>query len=411
VSHINIRHREYPVPLAQDGHRKGSHGYDSALRGCPTWFDVIIDDVGKYKTITFEASFKYEVSEVSPDEWRQHSRIGIWTAVKDSPSVVNVSTRSDAYPHGKQSNFSILLNDWRFGKDAQIVFQLEDTHSEDKIGLSLCAVPFFHARDKTDAKTDVTLTLRGIERGDHHSTFIEEEIIHFNPDTRKTNTDEQIELSIFDKYGAFQLEGDGNSVHPKQLYTAMALKQLLDQNGDKGVDVGYIGTDTTENLRSIIRQLKTNTSFDNVRKLVVYYHEGWDEKINKKFPLIRLKAENSGDKFELDFVKLPTDGTVPDEAKPVDIIISTYVTPWAMNDDKNKRQYSELIQKLLSKENSKLISVDPESSEKVIRSYTEYFNLQDMYVGELGLKNIHEPFDDSNNVVDCTIWAMRGVNE
>ena len=63
----------------------------------------------------------------------------------------------------------------------------------------------------------------------------------------------------------------------------------------------------------------------------------------------------------LEFIKIPEDGSLPSDAKPVDFTIATYVTPWAMSDEKNKSQYSELISTLLNKEKAKLISVDPES--------------------------------------------------
>ena len=44
----------------------------------------------------------------------------------------------------------------------------------------------------------------------------------------------------------------------------------------------------------------------------------------------------------------------------MDYIISTYVTPWAISNERNKSQYVELLQELMAKSGSKLISVDPE---------------------------------------------------
>ena len=84
-----------------------------------------------------------------------------------------------------------------------------------------------------------------------------------------------------------------------------------------------------------------------------------------------------------------------------------------MSDDKNRTQYSGLINTLLNKENAKLICVDPESSSKIIRSYYHGdYNLDTMYKDELNLKP--EPnasrLHAENMVVDCTVWKKKVID-
>ena len=55
-----------------------------------------------------------------------------------------------------------------------------------------------------------------------------------------------------------------------------------------------------------------------------------------------------------------TEDGVTIEAKPVDFTIATYVTPWAMSDEKNKSQYSELIIPYSTKKKQNSSHSDPE---------------------------------------------------
>ena len=118
----------------------------------------------------------------------------------------------------------------------------------------------------------------------------------------------------------------------------------------------------------------------------------------------------SGGLFDIEFNELPKDKTPLKNVEPVDYVIATYVTPWAMADDENKQQYSSLITDLLNKTNAKLISVDPENSSKVIRSYSENFTLQDMYANQLNLKPAGGCEIRDDMVVNWTIWKRKEVD-
>jgi hypothetical protein len=412
MGRIELRHSEFPVPLGTEGHLMGPYGYLSAQKGCPTWFRVDITSVEKYQDIILEASFRYKPSETNPHEHRHKSRIGIWTAVKDSPSLVDVASRNDEYTHGESKDFKLLLDEWRFGQDAQIAFHLNKTSLHSTIKLALCSVPFFHATEGKNASTQVHLSLSGMMKGDLHYTLVDEKIVTFNRDDDARKIQPRTEINLFKEFGALEIGGEGNSIHPKQLYTARALSQELSDNDAETVDIAYIGTDTTENLRSIIRRFKHDSIFSKVSNLTVYFKEGWDTALMEKFPNLELTEDLGGQKFSLKFIKLPKDGTIPEETIPVDYILSTYVTPWAMELDDdgkktNREQYIELIHSLLGKEKSRLISVDPQDSSKAIRASCDVTNLQNLYLKDLDLK-LHDSVDSGEDmVVDCKIWKRK----
>ena len=79
-------------------------------------------------------------------------------------------------------------------------------------------------------------------------------------------------------YGAFNLTGEGNSVHPKQVYTCQHIADTIKKDfpENEEIKIGYIG-DTTENLRSVIRMLTSDASLaQKAYKLYVFYDEKWD---------------------------------------------------------------------------------------------------------------------------------------
>ena len=93
---------------------------------------------------------------------RHLSRVGIWTAVKDRPSIINESSRGDRFPHGISEHFSILLDEWKFGREAQIQpLKCVGTGQYGAIQLALCAMPFFMPSDEI---TSLNITLQGMKK-------------------------------------------------------------------------------------------------------------------------------------------------------------------------------------------------------------------------------------------------------
>lgn len=290
------------------------------------------------------------------------------------------------------------------------MFNVSKTDSNSEINLMLGAMPYFLTRDK---KAVCELNIRIFAR--KKDSFHEEEIDYEKKITFKLKEnqtfDENIELEIMERLGAYHTEGVGYSVHPKQLYTDIALREQIESTSPNDIEIAYIGTDTFENLLSMIRRFKREDFYrTKLRKLTIYYTEAWDEKIMRKYPNLRLDPKISDGHFNVEFRKLPKNGNKLQWVKPVDYVLATYVTPWAM-DENNKSQYSSLIHDLLNKNNSFLISVDPENSSKVIRSHSEHFNLQELYVDELNLKNVNASDTNESMVVNWNVWKLRRVDQ
>ena len=92
------------------------------------------------------------------------------------------------------------------------------------------------------------------------------------------------------------------------------------------------------------------------------------------------------------------------QSKPCDIIISTYVSPWAGLYD---QLYQELLTNLMS-ETSFLLSVDPQSSEKSVRlPLTGPINNQILYGSILSLILAKPPVTKENLAVEWTVWKRR----
>ena len=118
----------------------------TAIRGTPTWIPIELKSLDGYHEIVLEASFHYEATDENPDEYRDRSRVGIWTAVKDAPMVASIASQSDSYSHGDQENVQIILNEWRFGKIPKLHLRFQ-TRCNTQISHSLFVQFHFSMRE------------------------------------------------------------------------------------------------------------------------------------------------------------------------------------------------------------------------------------------------------------------------
>lgn len=412
VGRISLTRNEFVVPPEDEDNNDVNlvdplNNFAIALRGTATWFQVQLDELAEYHEILLEAFFDYKATREKPQEYRDRGRIGIWTATKDVSISTDVSSTGNTYDHGDVQGIQLLLNEWNFGKRSKISFKIQKIDQDSRIQLAVCAIPFFHVEKQPH--TELTLKLSGMkEVGGIYETVMKKHVT-FKLDRDVTPTPpSRKEIEFLQDLGAFNLDGAGNSVHPKQLFTTRTLKKQLER-AKNPVKLAYIGTDTTENLRSLIRLIKTQVQLtEKVDSLDIYYTEEWDEQIMGQYPGLEFDESCAGD-FELNLKKLPMDGTLPENVHSVDFVLSTYVTPWAMADNQNKTQYMDLVKKLLGAPSSRLISVDPSTSIKAIRSTCKYFTLQDMYKEELGLQLVKSEHAGNDMVVDCKIWRPKSA--
>ena len=57
------------------------------------------------------------------------------------------------------------------------------------------------------------------------------------------------------------IDGVGNSIHPKQVFTIKGIEKAIENIHKPKFGIAYIGVDTSENLRSIIRFQKVEINY------------------------------------------------------------------------------------------------------------------------------------------------------
>lgn len=444
---------QFEVPKADYGHVPQNEKYPSAVAGESVWLPIMIEgkDLSNLNTLTIialygesrENEFKKYTRADGSDDWRERSRVGIWTAVKDSSKqIVSVNDyaraqNSNAFPHGVIENCSVRIDNWDFGNQATIMIDVSDTEfdNDERLTLSLCAMPYFLERDQPNATCTLKIQLQGQITGSPNQV-LGEHLVKFQRNDDIINDKTQIEITQLVELGALEKNGEGNSIHPKQLLTSRALVSEVQKVADeKSVNIAYIGTDTTENFSSLIRTVKNQIS-DRIETIRVYYTETWDEEILKTYQnLLQAAKTISGGKFNLEFEKIPSkrcdecsgsdfikngddwvcedcnsrDYTLPlpDNIESADFTVATYVTPWAINTE-TEDQYIRMLNQLLGDDESKLISVDPKTGNKSVRSWCSKFNLSDIYKKKLQLKST--PINElQNQTVDAIVWRKKKV--
>ena len=176
---------------------------------------------------------------------------------------------------------------------------------------ALCAIPYFEKRKNPNPVCELHLTIHPTKKGSMQSGIPEEEKIIFQLHNNIRTSTIDDELKLLDEFGAFSLDGNGNSVHPKQLFTSREVVKQIEQSENMNLNLAYIGTDTTENLRSLLRSLKENKSVaKKIDTMYLYYTEGWDDNLNDKFPGIVIDESVTSDLFNLQFIKIPEDGSI-----------------------------------------------------------------------------------------------------
>jgi hypothetical protein len=382
-----------------------------AQQGRPIWTILGIDVDNSYRDITLTAEFDYAPGPKNPLEQRQNSKIGIWLPVEDKVSKRTFAQYEEDYKLWGKKNTYAKLSKWTFGRKATVEITIDETQDDNFVQkLALCVCPWFPKA--YDEGCELTLTLHGRKFGAMRKSEIFRDKISFIIDEEGPEYEEDTEemLRLFFDLKAFEISGNGNSLHPKQLYTIEGLKNCLGRFEHKSVEIAYIGTDTTENLRSLIRTLTTDFELaGKIKSMDVYYTKYWDKPLLDRFPeSIRINEKSSKNLFDLNLIELPEDESLPSDVKSAHIIVSTYVTPWVLEHETNLSQYKSLLTNLMDKESSILLTVDPSCSEYIIRDNLtdELQKVRDLYVEELDLKG-NPVNEEINKIADTVIWRKR----
>ncbi len=336
-----------------------------------------------YSEYILEAKFDYDRNHVNYTEYRHKSRVGLWVPINDYETKDRIGTYH--YSVNDMPSVQVDVKDWEFGKTAKL--NLINTGGEKStvlIPISVCAVPFFN-RDKDSCRLNITLWGKNEHAGNHDK--LQENTINFRIDeTQPMKSDENINLlNKWSGWGVFADRGTGNCIHPKQIITLRSLEHALGQFKEKkDLKIAYIGPDTTENLRAVIRHLRLH-SHGKVAQLTVYYTPEWDDHWVQEFTNLHPINDMNIGRIEYKFESLSEEDDGLD-VDPHDITICTYVSPWIQAKDYST--HKARIDRLLDGEDSILLSIDPEDSGSIVRNaISGRINLDLLYKQILKLKS------------------------
>lgn len=290
----------------------------------------------------------------------EYSCVGIWTSSEDYHSNANIGPRV----HGITNGIFLEPESWKFGNEASLTLHKANEYSL-KAGLdvSILCRPY-------DLTNDIKVEVRLHSKYQGERTdLLYSEIFEFSKkkkDTRKDIYKMKEDYEIFHNYEAYVVSGKGNIVHPKQICTIQGIEYCLKEIQSKQISITYIGTDTSENLTSILRWLKESGNWNRIESFHILYTDKWDSKFLDFLP------DYHPAKIQSPQVKC--EKITPNLVKNLDesdITIATYVTPFVdrgdPSDNKDIGEYGNMLNRLLGK-NSMLLSVDPISVESSVKS-------------------------------------------
>ena len=367
------------------------------------WLDLcleISDEI--FETIEIEASL------VPGEGGCNGGYIGFWTPTSDMLAK-NMPEKSFQYLYNETDNLFVDCKTWTFGKNAKL--NLKNNGSEkqiETIHFSVLARPIFIGKNESfKIKFNINV--------DNKTTNTQE--FEFSRGKEIIPSDKvslmKIEYERFERYDAIKLTGNGNIVHPKQYFTLRGIEYIMENYlpEKEELKLGYVGTDTTENLRSLIRWLITSDLQKRISELVVFYTTEWDQEF---VSYLRLEdyIKNQNPSFTVKFHELSEEIiNLQRDKKQCNVMISTFVTPWIEGDE--KEQYANLIDNCLGIEESYLLSVDPQSVENSVRSELSNQSINNDEIYKLRLKMItaKSTVANENESVEWSIWKKSRGGE
>lgn len=397
------------VPIAEERSHLEYEGETYAVYGEEVWFKgkIKLDqhEYQDYTKIKIQAEIQSDQDLSLPQSPHSHSRIGVWIPVRDS----RIETRKIRAKQwrcvfdGDDCEFAITGQTWKFGKLASVEIKPAEMW-QGELECLVCLNPCFSNVHDDSFKINFNVVPY---KGTTPFEQVDISTVEVRRDDKwphgKTAMSDLIEQ--FDQFGAFETEGIGNSLHPKQLLTVEAVKHQLN-NSKNPVTLCYIGPDTTENICSMLRSINEDASAkEKLNGIYIYSYKEWDEEILDDFGVLESNIQESGLKPK--FERLSKTTNVEPIAEEV-IVVATYVTPWATNTE-NKQTYANLLSSLLCNKNSKLVTVDPKSGDFIARSWlnSEMISLEEFYETELNLSpDIVRDLKYETTI--ATIWSQTG---
>lgn len=362
------------------------------------WLQIEVQEWGnEHPTIEVTASLDNHLN----------GRTALLSPSSDNYSIekYNVQRTLDYDPSAENSDMYIECKSWDLGKESRLtIHRSPNVAGNLSFKLLLLLRPHF-----LEVGEKCKLNFNIVDKNNPDYTLLDDNTVQLFSEielicSNELPKDESEKMryvhDVFNHYSAYNYDGRGNSLHPKQNLTIRGLQHIISQmlKDKDDIKIGYIGTDTTENFCSMVRWLEDSGTIERVSAVEAWYTNEWDAEfidwLDDEHPLI---CHQKVKHFEIspELIK---------QSKPCDIIISTYVSPWAGLYDK---LYQELVSNLMS-ETSFLLSVDPQSSEKSVRlPLTGQINNQILYGSILSLILAKHPTTKENLAVEWTVWKRR----
>jgi len=400
------------------GHVQDQDGVEDGFFGKLSTIKCDVEPSEGYKFYRIRVEFNPERPK---SRGRKFSRGGFWAGVYDrnEPMVENKLFTSCEMVE-ERTGFQIDIAQWKWGTKPEIAFR-RDRNAEmtKRIFLTFACRPFFDDASEEGESITARFTLTGWkDHGgrEHELSVIDVKYSH----SEDRGSADDARLEFFQDYGAFNLVGKGNSVHPKQLYTCNAVKHIIttEFQGKRKINIGYIGPDTTENLRSVIRLLTDDNDLrDKTYKLHVLFEEEWD------IPAAVINFQGTDYDLDLSPIIKPNKIFVSKflsnnkKRLDLDILIATYVGPWAVfTSQESKQNYEQLLNRIVTPK-TKFITVDPSDAKNSVVSHckkTEIYGdtatLTGFYNKELQFDSEKIPWMQGDSpMVNVRLWT-RGVN-
>lgn len=349
----------------------------------------------------------HETIEITSSIEENQGKVAILSPISDdfSKERFNVQRTLNYNPIEYEPNIYIECKSWDFGEKSTITIHRNPNFTENhSIKLLLLLRPAFTRQgEKCKIKFNVS------DKSNPDSNLLDQASMN-SISTLELNCCKEISKDkiqnmrkvheILAGYNVYSYNGEGNSIHPKQNLTIRGLEHIIDQflTKKKEISIGYIGTDTTENFCSIIRWLEKSKKVEKISRIDAWYTNEWDSEfidwLSDEHPLVCHKKVKPQE---------ISPATIQD-SESCDIIISTYVSPWAgLNDE----LYKSLLKSLMSKD-SYLLSVDPQSSAKSVRlPLIGNINNQTLYRDILEFIPAKMPITKENPTVEWSVWQRR----
>jgi hypothetical protein len=390
--------KDEPIP-GRYGYQKQKQGLISIHKG-EQWIEIEISDwpENNKKTDEFEITAKISTDGV----------VGFWLPNSDFPLSDTIPEPSFLYQNEsryKEGSFYVECNSWKFGEEASMKVRYFAKKSiEHKFKFLLLIRPLVQRLE------DVNLTVNVKQNG----RDLTDKSWDIKPgkeigEGKKVESMKKVH-DLFTDYGANHLAGNGNIMHPKQYLTLRGveyiLKNLIDKNDLK---IGYVGSDTTENVRSLVRWLKEAKYIDRISEIVIFYTTDWDRKFIDHIKFERqLKKELPAD-CKPRILELSEEVSHKQKDKPdCDILITTYVTPY-VSEGISKTNFINLVNATVG-QSSYLLSVDPKTGADSVRSMLQSQKINNDLIYKSKLLNLtlaKSPVETDNKSVEWSIWKKK----